>query len=140
MAYSITDKCIGCGACRTICPCGAVNGEKKHRHTIDRTLCIECGACGRVCPSGAIEDPFGLTVQRQPKKEWEQPVFDPDLCMSCGMCLDTCPVNALDAGRYKVGSRHLFPWLSRETRCMGCGFCAQDCPVGAITMVVRETV
>ncbi len=139
MGYKITDACIGCLACQAVCPSNAIIGTKKTRHRIDADLCIECGACGRVCPAGAVENPLGLIAEKIKKKDWERPWFDMDICMSCNICLDTCPAGALDANLQKVGSRHLFPWLARESDCMACAFCALDCPVDAITMGPRQS-
>ena len=47
-------KCIGCGACASICPVGAiklVNGKAQ----INAKKCIKCGSCAQFCPVGAIE-------------------------------------------------------------------------------------
>ena len=47
-------KCIGCGACSSICPVGAiklVNGKAQ----INAKKCIKCGSCAQFCPVGAIE-------------------------------------------------------------------------------------
>ncbi|MFH0748875.1 MAG: NADH-ubiquinone oxidoreductase-F iron-sulfur binding region domain-containing protein [Candidatus Bathyarchaeota archaeon] len=43
-------KCIACGACKRICPSGAVQGEPKQFHSIRQELCIKCGACYEACP------------------------------------------------------------------------------------------
>lgn len=51
---NIDVKCNGCGACRPICPVGAINGQKGHRHVIDKDRCIGCGVCLNVCPTRAI--------------------------------------------------------------------------------------
>ncbi len=134
MAYTICESCIGCGACKKICPAHAVEGQKKSLHRIKEHICIECGACGRVCPAGAVKDSFGIVIERVPSKEWVRPYFDLDRCMSCNICLDTCPVGAISSCMQKVGSKHLFPTLEHASECIGCGFCALDCPVDAIRL------
>ncbi|MGY5851963.1 MAG: NADH-quinone oxidoreductase subunit NuoF, partial [Candidatus Thorarchaeota archaeon] len=48
------EKCIGCGACKRICPTSAAQGEKDEVHTIQQDLCIKCGACYEVCPPKAL--------------------------------------------------------------------------------------
>lgn len=54
--YSIDkEKCTGCGACRKVCPVGAITGEKKKAHTLDEKKCIKCGACYEVCKFEAIK-------------------------------------------------------------------------------------
>lgn len=53
--YSIlADKCVGCTACAKACPAGAISGEVKKLHTIDRDKCIKCGACVDKCKFNAI--------------------------------------------------------------------------------------
>lgn len=138
MAYSITSACIGCLACKEICPSYAVQGEKKEQHTIHAHICIECGACGRVCPASAVEDNFGMVATRIKKKDWERPTIDMETCTSCGICIDTCPAGALEERLEKNGNPHPFPALPDASICMGCGFCAADCPVFAITMSPRQ--
>ena len=53
MAYIINvDECLGCGACESECPVGAIS--EGDVYTIDPELCTECGACASVCPVEAI--------------------------------------------------------------------------------------
>lgn len=51
---SITKKCIGCGACKRVCPVDCIEGERKSRHYIDYTRCTHCGQCVAACPVNAI--------------------------------------------------------------------------------------
>jgi NADH-quinone oxidoreductase subunit F/NADP-reducing hydrogenase subunit HndC len=44
-----TEKCIGCGACKKICPVSAIDGYKKEPHIIDTNKCIKCGSCIEAC-------------------------------------------------------------------------------------------
>ena len=50
----ITDKCIGCTACKSVCPVNCITGERKQQHIIDQNACIKCGACIEKCPVNAI--------------------------------------------------------------------------------------
>ncbi len=55
LTYSINDKCVGCGACRKICPVGAISGSPKSKHAIDERKCIKCGMCLKACKFLAID-------------------------------------------------------------------------------------
>lgn len=52
MAYKISDDCLGCGACKAICPVEAITEGSPYK--IDENKCIECGACAAQCPVSAI--------------------------------------------------------------------------------------
>ncbi|HEG44397.1 MAG TPA: NADH-quinone oxidoreductase subunit NuoF [Phycisphaerales bacterium] len=54
LGYEIVEVCIGCGACRRICPVDAITGEKKELHIIDQDKCIKCGQCYNACKFQAI--------------------------------------------------------------------------------------
>ena len=47
------NKCIGCGACCSMCSCSAitlVNGKAE----IDQTKCVNCQTCKMICGVAAI--------------------------------------------------------------------------------------
>ncbi len=54
LAITITDKCIGCTMCKTVCPVNCISGEKKGQHIIDQDACIKCEACISKCPVKCI--------------------------------------------------------------------------------------
>ena len=51
--YFITDDCIGCGECLSVCPqsCIVLNGQKA---SIKQENCLHCGNCQRVCPVNSV--------------------------------------------------------------------------------------
>ena len=49
------DKCLGCGACASMCPANAIK-MKDGKAEIDKNKCIKCGTCKDICPVGAITD------------------------------------------------------------------------------------
>lgn len=56
LTYSILeDKCVGCTFCSRKCPVGAIAGNVKEPHTIDKEKCIKCGECKKACKFEAIE-------------------------------------------------------------------------------------
>jgi len=135
MAYTITEKCNGCGACVRLCPAGAISGEKKKLHTIDTFLCIECGACGRICPQSALFDATGNPCVMIKRSEWSKPEVLLKACIACNICVDACPVGCLvmsDVPRDK--GVDAFPYLKDSRACIGCGFCSRECPADALVM------
>ena len=76
LAY-VEERCVGCGACETVCPHGvfAMNGKKVR--LVDKDGCMECGACALNCPTEAIRvtrgwdarptsSPAGSTARKTP--------------------------------------------------------------------------
>ena len=55
MAHKITNDCIACGGCQSVCPCDAIS-EGDGKYDIAADLCVDCGACAAQCPVGSIEE------------------------------------------------------------------------------------
>lgn len=47
-------KCVGCGACCSVCPMNAIS-LKDGKAEIDETKCISCQTCAMTCPMQAIK-------------------------------------------------------------------------------------
>ena len=50
--YQITDSCIGCGTCQTVCPQNAI--DEGEPFFIRQNNCLQCGNCFEHCPVEAI--------------------------------------------------------------------------------------
>lgn len=51
--YHITEKCIGCGKCKRVCPQRCIDERKPY--VINQNHCLHCGNCYENCPVKAIE-------------------------------------------------------------------------------------
>ena len=56
------DKCVGCGACESACPFGAIS-VKDGKAVVDGEKCRFCGSCVEACPVKAI------TMQKEEVKD-----------------------------------------------------------------------
>ena len=52
--YFITDACIGCGSCVTVCPQNCII-QNEVPFVIKQENCLHCGNCMTACPVGAVE-------------------------------------------------------------------------------------
>lgn len=53
MAHFISDECISCGSCASVCPVECISqGDSKY--VVDESQCIDCGSCESACLTGAI--------------------------------------------------------------------------------------
>ena len=130
LGFTITDECVGCGACKKKCPWGAVLGEKKQRHAIDPTLCRECATCWYMCPKCAVEDTEGFRRKKSDKPRMPKARIDAAACAGCQNCLLNCEHSAihLDKG---IISAHC---KVNADECRGCGSCMAYCPNGCIDL------
>jgi len=71
MANIITDECVNCGACESVCPANGIssNGDQ---YVIDASRCSECVGfyhtqqCARVCPVDcSIVDPDNVETEAE---------------------------------------------------------------------------
>ena len=53
MAHQINKEvCVGCGACESTCPVGAISAVDGKYQIGD--ACVDCGSCAAGCPVSAI--------------------------------------------------------------------------------------
>lgn len=51
--YYISDNCIGCGTCQSVCPQNCI--EEGNPFVIQENHCLQCGNCFENCPVEAIQ-------------------------------------------------------------------------------------
>jgi nitroreductase/NAD-dependent dihydropyrimidine dehydrogenase PreA subunit len=73
----ITEDCIGCERCTTICPGLVLEMNEAKAEVVRGEWCIGCGHCGAVCPTEAIL-PEGGALDKHPKKG-ETPAMSPEV-------------------------------------------------------------
>jgi NADH:ubiquinone oxidoreductase subunit F (NADH-binding)/NAD-dependent dihydropyrimidine dehydrogenase PreA subunit len=64
IAYTITDRCIGCTLCAQTCPTDAIPFTPHERHVINDAACVRCDMCRTGCPTGAIKIVTGTEKER----------------------------------------------------------------------------
>ena len=64
IAYTITDRCIGCTLCAQTCPTDAIPFTPHERHVINDLACVRCDMCRTGCPTGAIKIVTGTEKER----------------------------------------------------------------------------
>lgn len=55
MAFKVGDGCVGCGACESQCPVGAISLDSGVA-VIDPDKCIDCASCAATCPVETIKE------------------------------------------------------------------------------------
>jgi ferredoxin len=135
MYHRIDENCIGCGACKKVCPVSAISGEKKEIHIIDGELCINCSSCGRVCPKNAVTG-HGTVINRLKRNQWLKPKISREKCYACENCVAACPVGALTMADENLPLTENYAVLTQPEICISCGWCYDNCQFYAITMEV----
>lgn len=98
-------KCTGCGACKSICPKGAIqmleNPVTGHfQPIIDEAICVDCGLCQKMCPNNANE------VFAEPQKAyaaWRKNALEQKGSSSGGVAAALYET-AIEHGYYVVGT------------------------------------
>ena len=72
MSYQITEECIGCNRCLSICPTGAIKKDETHFWIVP-DICNNCTGyysmpqCAAICPTnhGCVSEDFNLSGQQE---------------------------------------------------------------------------
>ena len=73
----ITEDCIGCGRCVSVCPSFVLEMVERRSQVVRGDWCIGCGHCGAVCPTGAILHE-GVSFEMRPNKG-DTPAASPEV-------------------------------------------------------------
>ncbi|MFP4604018.1 MAG: FAD-dependent oxidoreductase [Bacteroidales bacterium] len=152
------EKCIGCGACETICETGAIKmvpvegvetkeGDSGLRPEVDYGRCCWCALCVDICSTGSLtmsneytwvdEDPEVFTfvpgVDKKPwdnnELGWQRPEPDYELNIK-----ERVEMPLLDAEERADSFVEIVKGYSKEQaiseadRCIDCGLCQATCP------------
>ncbi|MGC8721868.1 MAG: FAD-dependent oxidoreductase [Caldisericaceae bacterium] len=150
------DKCIGCGNCMSICPCGAITmvdtkafhlvaskeGTTDKRPQIDYGRCSYCGLCVDVCPTGSLKLSKDLIYSSTdadafvwvPAVEQGREIGFTQSDEITPLLLDKVEMQELEPDVRKKTFEELVLGFSEQeayaeaSRCLGCGICMQGCP------------
>ncbi|MCL1890306.1 MAG: 4Fe-4S binding protein [Desulfovibrionaceae bacterium] len=51
---TVSEECVACGTCMTVCPRGAIAVFKGKFAVVDQHKCVGCGKCAAACPACVI--------------------------------------------------------------------------------------
>jgi len=77
-----SEKCIGCGMCKTVCPHAVFSIADRKAQIIDLDGCMECGACTKNCPVVALSVKPGVGCAAYIIQTWYK--GDKAACGACG--------------------------------------------------------
>ncbi|MBT3182857.1 MAG: 4Fe-4S binding protein [Deltaproteobacteria bacterium] len=81
-----TDKCVGCGMCKNVCPHAVFDITEGKAHIIDLDGCMECGACSKNCPVDALSVTPGVGCASYIIQRWYKGDKAECGCCDSGSC------------------------------------------------------
>lgn len=110
------EKCIKCGACKSICKFSAgVYGKYSLEKTQDRAICIGCGQCTMVCPTDSLTEVMDYPKVKEALKDPDKIVIfqtSPSVRVALGEAFDleagTLVEGKMVAALKKLGADYVF--------------------------------
>ncbi|MBR3085753.1 MAG: nitroreductase family protein [Kiritimatiellae bacterium] len=112
----IQSKCVKCGRCAQVCPCGVIGMKDGQMAAIREKNCMGCRHCFGVCPAGAIvfdgeipvpasaaklpdpEEVLALMERRYSCREYKNEPISPDKLAMLRRVLDCSPTGCNSRG------------------------------------------
>ena len=146
----ISNKCIGCGICESVCPNNAITIVNK-KAVIDLDKCNNCGECVAVCPTQAIS----LLDKKDAKTS--QIIDEEKISLEKDAPKNKATLNKKTEVKKKTTLKEIEPkkqksilkkvvqtakkvYSVESSKCIGCKICFSKCPVNAIEMVNGKAV
>ncbi len=136
----ISERCIDCRRCETICPTGAIERREGQLRAVHPSECIDCLLCKDVCPVEAVElfRARGGKVKLAPDLPGRRAILSGALVAFISIPLLRAGAKARSARARLIRPPGALPEEEFLRRCLRCGECMRVCPENALQPTFSE--